>query len=179
MLELHVLMSESYNEDTEEFITDIVKVQLEHSLVSLSKWESHFEKPFLGQSEKTTEESFWYIRAMVLTPDVPQEVFDNLTAEHYDAVNKYVTAPMTATTFREEPNKKRNQEIITAEVIYHWIISSNISWDCQYWHLNRLIALVRVCNAKNTPAKKMSPQEIARRNRDLNAQRKAELNTKG
>lgn len=179
MLKLDVLMGESFNEETEEFLYDIVTLELEHSLVSLSKWESHFLKPFLGSDEKTTDETLWYIRAMVLSPDIPPEVFENLTSEHYNKVNEYISAPMTATRFTEQPNNKRNREIITAEIIYHWMITSQIPFDCENWHLNRLIALVRVCNAKNSPPKKMSPAEIARRNRDLNAQRKAQLNTKG
>lgn len=179
MLRLEVLMSEEFNEETSEFVTDIVVLELEHSLVSLSKWESHFEKAFLGLDEKTNEETLWYIQAMVLSPVSRPEVFNMLDSSHYDAVNKYINASMTATRFSEQPNKKRNREIITAEIIYHWMITANIDWECQNWHLNRLIALIRVCNAKSSPPKKMSPAEIARRNRELNAQRKSQLGTRG
>jgi hypothetical protein len=172
-------MVESFNEETNEFISDVFTLELEHSLASLSKWESHFETPFLGDKEKTTEETLWYIKAMVLTPDVPPEVFDNLVADHYNQVNEYINAAMTATTFREQPNRKPNREIITAEIIYHWMIQANIPFECENWHLNRLIALVRVCHAKNEPPKKMTPREIAQQNRQLNARRRAQLNTKG
>lgn len=179
MLTIVVPMSEHLNEKTKEFVVvDSVKLELEHSLVSMSKWESFFEKPFLTKEEKTPEEIFWYIRAMTLTPNVPQGVFNNLTDELVAEINGYVSASMTATTFKAEPNRP-SRETITSELIYYWMITANIPVQFENWHLNRLFTLIEVCNRKNTPAKKMSRQTAARQQRDLNAQRRAEMGTSG
>jgi hypothetical protein len=180
VLEITIPGEEFYNEETEEFFEKGGgTLQLEHSLVSLSKWEMKFEKPFLGPKEKTPDEMLWYIQAMVITPDFSPEVFSNITDENLLEVNKYISAKMTATWFAEEANRRHSRETITAELIYAWMANLHIPFECQYWHLNRLLTLVRVCSELNAPKKKMTPQEAAAKQRTLNAQRKAKLGTTG
>ena len=173
MLAITVSTPEGFNEATSEFVAATsFDLELEHSLVSLSKWESSFEKPFIGGAEKTNEEMFVYIEMMNLTPKIPRGLFSELGSENYDAINAYINAKMTATWFTED-TKRPNRDVITSEIIYHWMISLSIPFECQYWHLNKLLTLVKVCNKKNAPAKKMSRGEAARKNRALNQQRKA------
>lgn len=154
-------------------------LQLEHSLVSLSKWESKYGKPFISTKNKTHEESLDYIRFMTLTQNVNPEVYDHITNVHIEAITAYIDNPMTATTFSDDKNTKRNREIVTAELIYYWMIALNIPFECQKWHLNRLLTLVRVCEVKNAPPKKRSSRDTAKRYAAMNAARKKKLNTKG
>jgi hypothetical protein len=178
VLRLTIITNEGYNEVTQEFITtDSVVIELEHSLVSLSKWESKWETPFLGNKEKSQEETLDYIRMMNLGADFPPGLFSRFTAENFTAVNNYIEAKMSATVFNDK--KSSSSEITTAELIYYWMIAFNIPFECQNWHLNRLITLIQVCNLKNAPQKKMSRAEAQARNRQLNAQRRSEMNSKG
>lgn len=178
MLNIVVPDQEFFNEETQEFFTlKGQTLQLEHSLVSLSKWESKWNKPFLSKNEKTLKETIDYIRCMTITQNIKPYIYDMLTNENILDINKYIDSPMTATTFNVQNTPSR--EIVTSEIIYYWMISLNIPLECQKWHLNRLLTLIRVCNLKNAPSKKMSKKEIMSRNAALNAARRKKLNTKG
>jgi hypothetical protein len=180
MLIIHVpIGDETFNEETKEFARKTFELRLEHSLVSLSKWESFFEKPFLSTESKTNEEVLWYVRAMTLTADVPEEIFENLTPENFVSIDNYINAKMSATWFSDRPNQRRSRQIITAELIYSWMIDLNIWMECENWHLARLFTLIRICGQKNGPQKKMSKNEILQKQRELNAQRRARLGTSG
>ena len=179
MLKVTIPSIELYDERINEFFTTKEQtIQIEHSLVSLSKWESKWCKPFLTKEEKTHEESIDYIRCMTITQNVDDNVYKLIGQGIIEEVSRYIEAPMTATAFNTE-NKNGSREIITAEIIYYWMIALNIPFECQKWHLNRLIALIKVCDIKNTPSKKMSKREIMERNRSLNLARREALNTKG
>lgn len=180
MLQITVPADELWDEAKGEFVP--VKeqtLQLEHSLISLSKWESKWCKSFFSKKEKTYEETIDYIKCMTLTQNVKSNVYLNLSRENIDEINKYIEAPMTATVFSEDPMRKSSRETITSELIYYWMIALNIPFECQKWHLNRLLTLIRVCEIKNTPPKKMSRREIMSRNAALNAARRKQLNTRG
>lgn len=181
MLKLIIPESEDFDEAKSEFIIrPETTLRLEHSLVSLSKWESIWEKPFLTETEKTTEETISYIKAMTLTEDVDDAVYNRLTSRTLDAIRQYIDAPMTATTFSELPNRKPpSRQIVTSELIYFWMITYTIPFECQYWHLNRLTTLIKICDHKNQPNKKMSKADLSARYREMNEKRKAQFGTKG
>lgn len=180
MLQIIIPAVEQYDEISEEFIKSSEYVlQLEHSLVSLSKWESKWCKPFLTKNDKTHEEEIDYIRCMTITQNIPENAYNFITQNIINSVVDYIGAPMTATTFSNDEKKKVNRDIITAEIIYYWMVTFNIPFECQKWHLNRLLTLINVCNIKNQPAKKMSRNEILRRNRSINEARKLALKTEG
>ena len=179
MLEITIPASEIFNEETSEFIQiKEQKLRLEHSLVSLSKWESKWCKPFLTKESKTYEESTDYIRCMTITQNVDPKVYNNIPIDIISKVNAYIDAPMTATTINDR-NQKKNREIVTAEIIYYWMIEFGIPFECQKWHLNRLITLITVCNIKQSPQKKMSKSEILAANKKLNDARRKKYNTRG
>lgn len=179
MLELEIPSVELFDENKNEFIKiDSQIIKLEHSLHALSKWESKWKKPFLN-STKSVEETNDYVNCMVLTENVNPYFVYAMTNEMFEKINSYIEHDMTATWFSKSGTNKHSREIITAEVIYYWMISLNIPMECEYWHLNKLLTLIRVCNEKNSPKKKMSKSEILKRNRELNEQRKKLLNTNG
>lgn len=181
MIQIKVEAVELYDDVKEEFITSKEQIlQLEHSLVSLSKWESKWKVPFLSKErEKTGEEMIDYIRCMTITQNVDPTTYSYLTVENINEVNAYIEDSMTATTFSDDKNKTTNREIVTSEVIYHWMIAMTIPFECQKWHLNRLLTLINVCNIKNKPPKSRSKNELLQRNKSLNAARRSALNTKG
>lgn len=180
MLRITVPAAEFFDEVREEFVYGKEQtLQLEHSLVSLSKWESKWNKAFLGKQEKTDEEILDYVRCMTLTQNVDPEVYARLSVENYAAINAYIEAPMTATYFSEDKQPKGSREVVTSELIYYWMISYNIPVEFQKWHLNRLLTLIRVCNIKNSPPKKKSKRELMKRNAALNAARRSRLGSRG
>lgn len=180
MLEIIVPETELWDEARQEFIPiDRTTLKLEHSLVSLSKWESKWQKPFLVKDPKTNEEMFDYIRCMCLNKAVDPKIFNALTPDNINAINKYITNPMTATTVNKDKKNVINREIVTSELIYYWMIALNIPFECQKWHLNRLLTLIEVCNVKNAPPKKYSKRELMSRNAALNKARRQKYNSKG
>ena len=179
------LPNELWDEKTDSFVyvggnEKEQTLQLEHSLVSLSKWESKWCIPFLANSKKITDDQFIdYIRCMTITPNVNPSVYQCLTQENIEQITDYINAPMTATTFRNDTTAKKNREITTAEIIYHQMIELGIPFECQKWHLNRLLTLIRVRSIKLAPPKKRSRSEIAMEYDQLNRSRLKALSTKG
>lgn len=180
MLKLTIGQEELYDEETEEFRTvGGITIELEHSLVSLSKWESEFEKPFLSGTAKSTEEVLRYIEFMILTPDYPPGVLQELTPEDFTKINEYLDSKQSATTIYDRSKPKGPPQTITSELIYYWMIAFNIPFECEKWHLNRLFALIKICGIKNAKPTKSSRADLAQQRRELNAERKARLGTTG
>ena len=180
MLHITVPAREFYDESTEEFIE--IKEQtltMEHSLISISKWEAKWKKPYLSREEKTREEVLDYLRCMTIGKEPDPSVYRALTKENIQDISDYINDSMTATTFKDV-GPKGNREIITSEIIYYWMIAQNIPTEYEKWHLNRLITLIKVCSIKNNPnQKKMSRSEIARQNHAINAARRKKYGTRG
>lgn len=180
MLKIVIPAGEIFDEKTEEFkAIKETELTLEHSLISLSKWESKWNKAFLSNGNKTEEETLDYVKCMTLTQTVDPNVYLFLTPNLIREIVDYIEKPMTATWFSDEKNKGGQKEIVTSELIYYWMIALGIPFECQKWHLNRLLTLIKVCNIKNQPAKKMSKSEILNRNRALNEARRRSLGSKG
>ena len=178
MISIHIPETEYFDERLNEFVSikehDLL---LEHSLISVSKWESKWHKPFLEKNDKTTEEVIDYLRCMTITQNVDPNVYYNISENDILRIKDYIDDSMTATTFSNQG--RPNRQVITAEIIYYWMVTFNIPFECQKWHLNRLLTLVNVCSIKNQPSKKMSKSDIRSRNAALNAARRAQLGTKG
>lgn len=178
MLSIYIPESEFYDNSISEFVTIPSRtLELEHSLVAISKWESKWNKAFLGPANKAETEILDYIRCM------SKDNIDELTIRHLSnkdiiSIQEYIKAPMTATTINNTSGKP-SRDVVTSELIYYWMISFNIPFECQYWHLNRLLTLINVCNVKNAPSKKMSKKDTMRSNAELNAARKKALCTSG
>lgn len=182
MLKITIEPQELFDNDKQEFINlESQTLLLEHSLVSISKWESKWKKPFLGnmkKDEKTIEETLDYIKCMTLTPNVNDDIYNYLSENNIKLITDYINDPMTATTFYINEQPSINREQITSELIYYWMLSANIPIECEKWHINRLLTLIRIFSIKNTPPKKINKNEIISRNAALNAARKKKLNTK-
>ena len=182
MLHVTIQAVERYDDINNEFLeAKKYHLQLEHSLVSISKWESKWHKPFLGSDTRTDDETIDYIRCMTLTQNVEPEAYYAMSPLVIQQISDYINDSMTATWFVDDNKKGKGggKEIVTSELIYYWMISLNIPVEFQKWHLNRLITLIKVCNLKNTPPKKMSRRETISRNKALNEQRRREMNSRG
>ena len=180
MLRITVPAQEMWDEENEQFVYgDEVTLELEHSLVSLSKWESKHHKAFLTKKEKTAEEHLDYIKCMTLTKDVPDDVYDRLTQENIDQIVAYIEDPMSATYYFDDKKQSPSRDVMTAEYIYYCMFANNIPLDFENRHLNQLIAIIKMCAVKSSPPKKMSKSDIANRHRQINAANRAKYHTKG
>lgn len=180
MLRIKIPSAELWDEMTGTFIhTKEQTLQLEHSLVSISKWESRWNKIFLSKKEKTMAETIDYIKCMTLTQNVDPKIYDYLTVENLDEINRYIEAPMTASSVPDDTTSPSSREQVTSELIYYWMIALNIPFECQKWHLNRLLMLIRICNFKNQKPKKMSKRELYSRHAAINAANKKRFHSKG
>lgn len=183
MLEITVPAVELYDSRRNEFFMPFgdkdIELRLEHSLVSLSKWEMTWQKPFLKNEEKSKWESTDYVRCMTLNKNMPPVVYQYLTNDNLRMVKEYIENPMTATTFSDRDKKKTSRKIITSEVIYYWMVSYNIPFECEKWHLNRLLTLINVCSIENQPKKKMSRKDELAQRKALNESRRKQFNTRG
>lgn len=172
---------ELFNDDTQEFIYPKTPVRLEHSLLSVSDWEAKYKKAFLSDlpvHAKTDEETIDYIRLMVLD-DIDEDLFLRLITYNIAEVQEYIADPQTATTIAENKKAPASKEVITSEIIYYWMFSSQIPKECESWHLQRLITLIRVFSVKQAKPEKQSHSDIAARNRALNAERRSKMKSKG
>lgn len=170
MLQLNIPEVEYFDERTNEFIE--VKAHtllLEHSLLSISKWEAKWRKPFLGKEDKTQEETMDYIRCMTINRDVDPLVYRAISNEELVRIKEYINAPMTATWFNDRDKRPPSRKVITSELVYYWMVAQNIPFECEKWHFNRLMTLIRICGEKNQPPKKMGKME----RKNLMAQRRA------
>lgn len=179
-LPIHIPKKDLFDERSGTFITvKETNILLEHSLISISNWESIWRKPYLSSEKKTTEEFLSYLRCMCLTKNVDPNVFYALSGDDVKKIADYISNPMTATTFKKRDEKK-SREMITSELIYFWMTNFNIPFEpCQKWHLNRLLTLIEIASIKNQPPKKMGKREAARERSALNASRRAKYNTRG
>lgn len=179
MLEIVVPEREFFDDNMQEFIsTREAKLRLEHSLVSISKWESIYKKPFLTKDEKTVGEFIEYIKCMTITQNVDPNVYYALTSENINQVAEYIEESFTATWFREQKTAPSRQ-IITSELIYYWMVAYNIPWEAQKWNFSRLMTLIRICNIKSQPDRKMSKRDALAQQRALNAARRAKSGSRG
>ena len=184
MLTIIIPGQEYFNNSTQEFeYSKSVTLNMEHSLLSVSKWEAKWRKAFLSRKERTSEETMDYFRCMTIGK-VDPTAYDRLTTKNVNEILEYINEPMTAVYFSDVNSRAEGSAVskvssTTSEVIYYYMIALGIPFECEKWHLNRLLSLIHVCEIKNTPPKKLSKSEIARRNYQLNQARKAKYGTRG
>lgn len=180
MLKITIKGGEFWDQEKEEFFyPDEFVLELEHSLVSLSKWEQNLQKPFIS-SDKSDEEALFYVECMVLDPNLPPEVLSKLTQQNMDEISDYIMNKMTATFFSDEPSGVSSSQLITSELIYSWMVTYEVDFQTQYWHLNRLLTLIKVLDRQRSQSsKKTNTADIGRRQRELNAIRRKKYNTPG
>lgn len=183
-LKITIPEMELYNDLTGEFYSiSETTLTLKHSLLSVSKWEAKWKKPFLNSStdEMTSEELADYIRCMTVTQNVNENVYKYIPEYVKQQVAAYIQDTMTATWFSEKDKSapKGDREIVTSELIYYWMTQFNIPFECEKWHLNRLLTLIRICSIKNQPSKKMKGTELAKYNNQLNKARRMKHKTRG
>lgn len=180
MLKLAIPELDMFDENTQRFISRKAKtLKLEHSLLSISKWESKYEKPFLTEEQKTEEEFRYYVMCMDITGTLTEEDTKMLLINEINEIQKYISQQHTATTFSgKDPNAKHSREVITSELVYYWLVSMEIPFEAEKWNINRLLTLIRICGIKNNP-KKMSKRDTMINNTSLNAMRRKALGTKG
>lgn len=179
MLRIIVPGGEYYDSSKQEFLySKDTELQMEHSLISVSKWESRWHKAYNTKREKTAEELLDYFKCMTINR-VDQEVYDRLTTKNIEDIINYINEPMTAVYFSTHEDPRGSGDVVTSEVLYYYMITLGIPFECEKWHLNRLIALIEVCSIKTASPKKMSKSQIARRNSQINAARRKMNKSKG
>ena len=180
MLQIKVPGVDGWDERTEQFVTlPDTTIVLEHSLISISKWESKWHVPFLGKDEKTPEQINDYIKCMTVTPNVKDEVYDRITRDQVEVIMEYINDSMTATTISQRGGRKASREIVTSELIYYWMVALGIPFECQKWHINRLMMLIQICEIKNQAENKMSKRSTMQENAALNAARRQKAHSRG
>ena len=181
-IEIKVKKIEAWDQVNEEFVwLPSTTLVLEHSLLSISKWESKWKKPFLGKDEKTNEQVIDYIKCMAINKKTVNDLyFSNLSVKDIRRITDYIGDSMTATWFNEQnmPRGSRMGEVVTSELIYYWLVQLGIPFEVEKWHLNRLLTLVQICNIKQQKPKKMSKKDIMQQNAALNRARRAKAGLK-
>jgi hypothetical protein len=175
-LQIIIPKQECFNNKTQEFFTfPETKISIEHSLISISRWETKYHKPFLEKmTKKTPEEIIDYIKFMSISKPITDEMISLMTKKDFAEIQEYMSNPSTATTFpNDEKNHNTTGEYISSELIYYWMTVYQIPFECEKWHINRLLTLIKICNRKNQPAKKMNGRELRNKFRATNKARRA------
>lgn len=156
----------------------VVRLQFEHSLRSLSKWESKNKIAFLAGREKTPAQMVDYYRCMLLSPEDPDLVY-LLDPSQMEELTNYINENQTASSVPNEGPTQYNPETTTSELVYFWMTALKINWEAQDWHFSRLMMLVQITSYKQQPPKKRNPREVLSDMRRENERRKKLFNTSG